>query len=148
MGFTVRLSDPKCKFSASHFLFNHEKCSRLHGHNYMVNVEVIGPLNDQHLVVDFFDLKARTMEILDGLDHAILLAELSPEMNIVREQGQVKVDFNEKHYEFPEIDVRFLPIEATTAELLAKYIHDQLKPNFMEYQLRVEVGETEGSIAI
>ena len=53
--FTVRLSDPKCKFSASHFLYNHEKCSRLHGHNYLVDVEVTCPLNDQYLVVDFFE---------------------------------------------------------------------------------------------
>ncbi len=146
--FTVRLSDPKCKFSASHFLYNHEKCSRLHGHNYLVDVEVTGPLNDQYLVVDFFELKTSVMQIVDFLDHAVLLPENSPEMQIVKEDGQIKVDFNNKHYEFPEMDVRLLPIEASTAELLAKYIYDQLKVNFQAYQLRVEVGESEGSVAI
>ena len=88
------------------------------------------------------------MQIVDFLDHAVLLPENSPEMQIVKEDGQIKVDFNNKHYEFPEMDVRLLPIEASTAELLAKYIYDQLKVNFQAYQLRVEVGESEGSVAI
>jgi 6-pyruvoyltetrahydropterin/6-carboxytetrahydropterin synthase len=113
-----------------------------------VAVELTGPLNSQHFVVDFFEVKTSIMEIIDGLDHALLLPAESQEINIVKEEGQVKVDFNQKHYEFPETDVRLLPIEATTAELLAKYIHDQLKNKFADYLLKVELGETEGSIAI
>ena len=42
MVYSVRVADPRNKFSASHFLFEHDKCSRLHGHNYHVAVELAG----------------------------------------------------------------------------------------------------------
>ena len=87
MPYSVKISDPRCKFSASHFLFKHDKCSRMHGHNYQVQVELIGDLNEQHFVVDFFILKQRIMAILDELDHAILLPTESDQIRIIKESG-------------------------------------------------------------
>lgn len=146
MGYSVIVTDPRNKFSASHFLFNHEKCSRLHGHNYHVSVEVSGDLTKDYFVVDFYELKQEINSILDLLDHAVLLPGTSPDIQIIHENSQVKVDFNGKHYEFPMEDVRILEIPATTAELLAKYIHDKLKILFSKQNLVVEVGEALGSI--
>jgi len=147
MPFSVKISSHRCKFSASHFLFNHEKCSRLHGHNYDVQFEIIGDLDEHFFVVDFFEVKKRVSEIVDNLDHAVLIAQESKFIKISKEKGQIKVDFNQKHYEFPEVDVRLLPLPATTAEMLAKYLYDKLKPQFPQYKMKVEVGESEGSIA-
>lgn len=146
MVYSVRVADPRNKFSASHFLFKHEKCSRLHGHNYQVSVEVSGDLTEDYYVVDFYRLKSEINQILERLDHAILLPGKSQDIHIQKKNGQILVDFNNKHYEFPEEDVRILEIPATTAELLAKYIHDALQVKFPNHHLNIEVGESVGSI--
>ena len=150
MGFSVRISDASCKFAAAHFLYQHDKCSRLHGHNYVVNVELKGELNDKFFVVDFFDVKSKLMEITNRLDHRLLIPKDSEDIRIVQEtpNSQIRVNFNGKHYEFPPEDVYLLPLKATTAELLAEYIHRKMKLSFPTYRLKVEVGESKGSIAI
>jgi len=48
-------------FSASHILDwlpNSHPCSRLHGHNYRVLVELQGDLNPQGFVIDYHDIDA------------------------------------------------------------------------------------------
>ena len=124
MAFTVRISDPRCKFAAAHFLYQHDKCSRLHGHNYIVNVELTGELNDKSFVVDFFEVKSTLIAITNRLDHHLLIPVESREIQINQEtpESQISVDFNGKHYEFPPEDVILLPLVATTAELLAQFI--------------------------
>ncbi|MCF2141052.1 MAG: 6-pyruvoyl tetrahydropterin synthase family protein [Candidatus Lokiarchaeota archaeon] len=154
MPFTVRISDPRLKFSASHFLYQHDKCSRLHGHNYSVNVELTGKLDEHFFVVDFYEIKSSLNDIISGLDHAVLLPAKSEFIHIqeiktpVDQADEIEVHFNGKRYVFPKIDVRLLPIPATTAELLAEYIFKLLKKQFFNYKLQVEVAESEGSIAI
>ena len=150
MGFSVRISDARCKFAAAHFLYQHDKCSRLHGHNYIVNAELKGKLNEKFFVVDFFDVKSKLMEITNHLDHHLLIPKDSEDIHIIQEtpNSQIRVNFNGKHYEFPPEDVCLLPLKATTAELLAEYIHRKMKLSFPTYRLKVEVGESKGSIAI
>ena len=150
MAFSVRISDPRCKFAAAHFLYQHDKCSRLHGHNYIVNVELTGELNDKSFVVDFFEVKSKLIAITNRLDHHLLIPAESREIQITQEtpDSQIHVEFNGKHYEFPPEDVILLPLVATTAELLAQYIYLEMHPEFPLFKLKVEVGESEGSIAI
>ena len=150
MAFTVRISDPRCKFAAAHFLYQHDKCSRLHGHNYIVNIELTGELNDKSFVVDFFVVKSKLIAITNRLDHHLLIPAESREIQINQEtpESQIHVEFNGKHYEFPPEDVILLPLVATTAELLAQYIYREMYPEFPQFKLKVEVGESEGSIAI
>ena len=150
MTFTVRISDPRCKFAAAHFLYQHDKCSRLHGHNYIVNVELTGDLNDKSFVVDFFIVKSKLLVITNRLDHHLLIPAESREIQINQEtpESQIYVEFNGKHYEFPPEDVILLPLVATTAELLAQYIYREMHSEFPQFKLKVEVGESEGSIAI
>lgn len=60
------------EFAASHFLREyHGKCERLHGHNYRVRVYVSADtLDSEGMVVDFVELKALMMEIIDSrFDH-------------------------------------------------------------------------------
>lgn len=58
-------------FAASHVLEGHPgKCSRLHGHNWKVEVEVAArALDSIGMAIDFADLKAAVSEIVDGMDH-------------------------------------------------------------------------------
>jgi 6-pyruvoyltetrahydropterin/6-carboxytetrahydropterin synthase len=147
MPFGIYVDDPKARFSAAHFLFDHNKCSRIHGHNYTVKVRLEGSLNNQQFVVDFFELKEQLRKIADELDHAILLPEKSPHMKIMRKGTQIMVEMGQKHFEFPESDVRLLPLEATTAELFSQYFYSRLKSAYPQFRLVVEVGETDGNVA-
>ena len=59
------------RFEASHRLpFHPGKCSRLHGHSWVRDVEVEGPvLQPTGMVMDFADLSKALQPIIDDLDH-------------------------------------------------------------------------------
>lgn len=59
-------------FSASHQLSGlpeHHPCSRLHGHNYLVRVELEGPVNEIGFVVDYGELRGFANWIDEWVDH-------------------------------------------------------------------------------
>lgn len=147
MGFKVIVNESKVKFSASHFLKEHFKCSRLHGHNYYVSVEVSDELDDNYFVVDFMELTVKLKEIIEPLDHFILIPTKSDDIKIKEDKESIEVLTPTKRYVFPREDVCLLPLPATTAELLAKYIHDKLKEIYKGKKLTVKVGETKSSLA-
>ena len=70
--FRVRLDKEYHVFSASHFItFQGDVCEQLHGHNYRVAVEVDGPLDENHYVVDFIALRDALKAVTDdGPPHA------------------------------------------------------------------------------
>lgn len=62
-------------FEAAHFLPNHEKCGRVHGHTYKVTVEVEGPVcNGTNMVIDLHVLSAWVRSITEEFDHQLLNA--------------------------------------------------------------------------
>jgi 6-pyruvoyltetrahydropterin/6-carboxytetrahydropterin synthase len=66
-------------FAAAHALRNyHGKCENLHGHNYRVQVKVLGPeLDEAGMLVDFVELKRLLRGATERLDHHNL-NEISP----------------------------------------------------------------------
>ncbi len=64
--YRVRLDKEYHVFSAGHFItFAGDLCERLHGHNYRVAVEVEGPLDENHYVIDFLVLRDALKTITD-----------------------------------------------------------------------------------
>ena len=61
-------------FSAAHRLENfYGKCEALHGHNWKVEVFLVGAkLDEAGLLLDFGAVKARTRELLEEIDHKYL----------------------------------------------------------------------------
>jgi len=61
-------------FAAAHQLTMVAKqCENLHGHNWKVEVCVVGErLNDAGVLIDFGDLKAHVGEIIQQMDHKYL----------------------------------------------------------------------------
>jgi 6-pyruvoyltetrahydropterin/6-carboxytetrahydropterin synthase len=59
------------RFEASHRLPFHEgKCHRLHGHSWVLTVEVEGPVDSRTgMVIDYADIKRFVQPIVDDLDH-------------------------------------------------------------------------------
>jgi 6-pyruvoyltetrahydropterin/6-carboxytetrahydropterin synthase len=149
----VRIAKAEHVFSAAHFITFGDRCERLHGHNYHVTAEVHGPLDDDHLVVDFLLLRAKLRETTSALDHYVLLPTEHPQMRVVDDGREVTVALNDQRWVFPSGDCRLLPVANTTAESLAAYIGGQLRAALGAAAdelrgVRIEVDECDGQIAV
>jgi len=62
------------QFAAAHRLENFKgKCESLHGHNWKVEVFLEGKdLDETGLLMDFGEVKARTKQVLEEIDHKYL----------------------------------------------------------------------------
>ncbi len=62
------------EFAAAHTLRNYDgPCSRMHGHNWKVEVELTGSeLDEAGMIIDFRQIKRATREIAERLDHRYL----------------------------------------------------------------------------
>ncbi|OWK35779.1 6-pyruvoyl trahydropterin synthase family protein [Fimbriiglobus ruber] len=153
--FKVRVTKDHLVFCCGHFIsYEGHRCERLHGHNYRAAVEVEGPLNaTDFYVFDFVALKARTKTITDELDHHMLLATRNPVIRVDEHPANVRVAYKDREWVFPRGDCVLLPIENTTAELLARYIAGRLLDSLRKHHaftpdaLRVEVEENVGQSA-
>ena len=123
----IRLAKEHHVFSAGHFItFSGNVCERLHGHNYGVSVEIYGPLDENHYVVDFIAARDSLRMILDELEHRMLLPDRHPLIKVTHDDREVLVTFEDRRWIFPRGDCAILPLANTTAELLARYIGLQL----------------------
>ncbi|MHA2393735.1 MAG: 6-pyruvoyl trahydropterin synthase family protein [Promethearchaeota archaeon] len=147
MGHKVFLDSTEIKFSACHFLKEPDQCTRLHGHNYYVSVEISDKLDENYFVVDFIELNRKLSEIISPLDHYVLIPEKSEDLKIIKDNESVEVLTSGKKYLFPRSDVFFLPLPASTSELLAQYIHNKLKEIYQNKKIIVKVGESKSTMA-
>lgn len=116
----------RLKFAAAHMATLGNELEPLHGHNYLVRCRVDGALTSDRWVIDFGALKTYVREVCDFLDHHFLLQERSPLLDVSLDGDAWAVGFQGRSYRFPASDVRALPIENTTAELLAEYIAERV----------------------
>lgn len=61
-------------FAAAHRLHGYPgDCAKLHGHNWKIEVEIIGTkLNEIGMVIDFKQIKKHAKEVITELDHSYL----------------------------------------------------------------------------
>ena len=142
--YSVHIKDQQMHFSASHFLRFCGDCEQLHGHNYAVDVFITGPLNEDGMVVDFREAKDKVINICKTLDHKVMLPGDSKTINVKSEEGFIEVNVGAKRYVFPAEDCIILPTQATTAELLSKYMHDRIDISG-DYHVKVCISESAGS---
>src|SRR5207244_12507202 len=102
---------------------------------------------------DFNALKHRTKAITDELDHRMLLPTRNGVITLEEKPGSIRVRYKDREWVFPRDDCVLLPIENTTAELLARYIAERPRDDFTKQHnyvppvLRVEVEENIGQSA-
>ncbi|MBR3409958.1 MAG: 6-pyruvoyl tetrahydropterin synthase family protein [Candidatus Methanomethylophilaceae archaeon] len=115
------------RFSACHFIPRHEKCSRLHGHSYIVRLRMEGDIGEEGMIMDFVILKRTLKKIIDEVDHRTLLPARSKEVKIDVEGDSVEVVSGCKRYVFPKEDVALLDVPTTTAEEMCKMMTLRMK---------------------
>ena len=131
--YRIRVSKDYLGFCAAHFIiFRKSKCERLHGHNYRVEAELEGTLDENYLVFDFIELKQILMAICEELDHRMLVPVKSREFSVEIGGASVNLGFEDKEWVFPRTDCVLLPIENTTAEQLACYLAHRLSDALRE----------------
>ncbi len=127
------------QFSAAHILPNCGKCARLHGHSYAISIQLQGQLTKNNLLIDFGVVKTSLQDIAAKLDHKFLISQHDTTTKIV--DDHVEITLNNHAYRIPTDDCAILPIQATTAEQLAKYV-------FSEFGKKVDLPSAIKTVAI
>lgn len=108
------------RFSACHFIPRHEKCSRLHGHSYIVRLRLEGDIGEEGMIMDFVVLKKALKAMIEELDHKTLVPTRSQDVKVTADDESVEAVACGKRYVFPRMDVTLLDVPNTTAEEMAK----------------------------
>lgn len=109
-------------FDSAHFLAGYDgKCSNIHGHRWTVEVEIQSETLEAEgklkgMIVDFSDLKEDIKELVDDLDHALIIQKdtmRKETLNCLMEDGFkiIEVDFrptaeNFSFYFFREMEIK------------------------------------------
>lgn len=130
-------------FSASHIIPSHEKCGRLHGHNYALHARIEGGETPEGVVFDFLPLKKELRKIADELDHRMLIAESMKELS--EEEDEIRIKVKEKKYVIPREDVVILDIDQVTTEELSVFVLERILKDisFPDNINAVEIGVDE-----
>jgi 6-pyruvoyltetrahydropterin/6-carboxytetrahydropterin synthase len=128
--FRVQVSKDYLVFASAHFItFRGHQCETLHGHNYRVGVAVEGSVDTEtYFLLDFSVLKQITRRFVDEIDHKVLLPTQNPKLAFHEDGERLRVDyFGEPTYVFPKRDCALLPIQNSTAEMLAQYLGTRVR---------------------
>lgn len=110
-------------------------CKNIHGHSYKMIVEFEGELNEQGMIIDFYDVEKIINPIIEKLDHTFMVNKNDTAVLEFLEKLQSKkvvVDFN------------------STAENISKYLLNEINRSKLPSnvnKLSVRVYETDGDYA-
>lgn len=111
--------DRPIRISTGHRLLHHDgKCSRPHGHNYEISVEVTGSLTRDGWVVDKGDITS----VIDDWDHRFLLEEDDPLIDAFEQSGDGDSLVVLEHP--PTAEVMGLVLERKLLETLPESVSD------------------------
>lgn len=101
--------------------FHQGKCVNLHGHSYRMFLEVEGDLDENGLVIDFYDLKKIVNPIIEELDHSFMVSSLDPDLNNLLSSFPTK-----------RVDVDF----HSSVENITKYLLDRIASSTLPKNIR------------
>lgn len=105
--------------------FHKGKCVNLHGHSYMLLLELEGELDENGMLIDYYDLKNIVNPIIEDLDHSFMVHKDDKEvLNFLSKinSKKVVVDFH------------------STAENISLYLFDKLKESMLKkYAVKITV---------
>jgi 6-pyruvoyltetrahydropterin/6-carboxytetrahydropterin synthase len=121
------------KWEMSHRLTFHDGlCKNIHGHSYKVRVELTGELDENSMVLDYYDLHQIISPITEKLDHSFLCDKDDDLMLNFLKENNFRYVVMEKH---------------TTAENMLEYFFDNTTDKFKKYdnihKLKIRIYETE-----
>jgi len=133
----IIVSGENLSFSASHFIVEHAKCERLHGHNYLVKAEFEGRLDEKGMIADFRLIKDTVSAICEQLDHRIIIPKNSKHVKIEKKGENLRIKAGKKLYSFPQRDCILIPTESSTAEQLAEFVFNEIKKELKKTKIKI-----------
>lgn len=120
------------KWEMSHRLPFHEgDCINIHGHSYKMLVVLEGEVNDNKMLIDFYDIDKIVNPLLSQLDHAFLVDSNDSKVNNFLDSMGFK---------------KYVIDDFSTAEDISKYILQYLKPKISEFSnisfMKIRIYET------
>ena len=123
----IEIGKEDMHFSAAHFtIFSASERENLHGHNFFVAADAIGPIGADGLCFDYNAVKSRLRALCKALDEIVLLPADSPHLTVAESDEYVTVAFGSERLPFLRRDVKLLPVRNVTVEELARYFVDEL----------------------
>ncbi len=124
------------KWEMGHRLpFHSGKCKNIHGHTYKMRVEIEGDLDDNGMVMDYYDVSSVILPIIDEFDHSFMVKENDTDViEFLIKLGSKKV---------------VVPFE-TTAENITLHMLKKIKEKISSERIKrikVRVYETEKTYA-
>lgn len=122
----VKGSETNLRFSAAHFIPYHNKCRRLHGHDYSVDVRVYGTM-EKGMIMDFVELKHAIRKLLEDIDHKIIIPTHSRDIILKKSGDNLEITYEGKHMSVPTEFVYECPLEESSSEQLSIFFCHLLK---------------------
>jgi len=97
-------------------------CKNIHGHSYKMIVEFEGELDEQGMVIDFYDVENIINPVIEKLDHAFM----------VKDDDKIILEFLEK-LDSKKVVVDFF----ATVENICKYISDKILKSNLPKNIRL-----------
>lgn len=124
---TIRLAKEAMKFSAGHFtIFSATERERVHGHNFVVEVDLQARMQGNGMCFDYGIYKAKVIALCRELNEWMLLPMRSPHLRIETEGACVFACFNSERIPFLQRDVKLLDVANVTLEELAAWFLQRL----------------------
>ncbi|MHB8361774.1 MAG: 6-pyruvoyl trahydropterin synthase family protein [Thermoplasmataceae archaeon] len=139
------------RFSAAHFIPDHDKCSRLHGHDYGINVTLEGELKGG-ILADFGFVKKAIRDIVSPLDHKLLIPVIKKYSSYDVVDNDVIISYGDIRMTIPLIFVSFVDTETSSSEELSTFVGGKLKSflnglyNLSSISVSVQEGPGQGAI--
>lgn len=123
----------RINFSAAHFIPTIEKCSRIHGHDYSISLEIEGEPRDG-ILIDYGVVKGAVRTIIRDMDHKVLLPENSQLTRVKCDHRECVASYDSKEFRFPVGDVFVLNRIMTSSEMIADHIATEMADRLKTYR--------------
>ena len=123
---SVGIDKLSCHFSASHLILTPDIVEGIHGHNYYVELELIGNIGKDDLLYDFIELEGLMKNIISEWDHFLLLPQNNEEITFKEKGENLIFTYGDRFYSIPKAEVKLLDCNNTSTETLAKIISEKI----------------------
>lgn len=122
---SVGIEKLSCHFSASHLIKTPDIVEAIHGHNYYVELEIVGKIGSDDLIYDFIYLEELLKKITSEWDHFLLLPQHNEEIKLEEKGENIEITYGDRFYSIPENEVKLLNCKNTSTEILARMIGEK-----------------------
>ena len=129
---SVGIGKFSCHFSASHIILTSEIVEGIHGHNYYVELELLGDIGRDDLLYDFIFMDGLLEKIVSEWDHFLLLPKNNEGITYKEKSDNLEFAYQDRLYSIPLTDVKLLDCRNTSAETLARLISQKISSHLPE----------------